>query len=190
MGAMTEEPTPEVDEPNMDASLVERVRTGDRDAFHALYGRHAPALFRYLRHRVRGREAAEDLVQELFVRIWSRREKLDPSQSIKAYAFRIAGNLAIDHLRRKIADPIDGSAEVPEHASQPEDERLEQRRRLDMAMSKLSEEQRKVFQLSRFGGLTYAEIATSLSISVKMVEYHMTRALKKLRLNLADLVDN
>lgn len=171
-----------------DAQLAAAIRDGDEDAFRVFYQRHAAPLFRYSLRRVGQREVAEDMVQELFVRLWNKRASIDPNNSIKAYCYQIAGNLAVDNLRRTVADPVSGDAELPEASVELDQTAFEQRGRIGKALAELPDGQRQVFILSRFSGLKYSEIAQVLDISVKTVENHMGRALKKLRLNLKDLL--
>ncbi|CAM2006512.1 RNA polymerase sigma-70 factor [Acanthopleuribacter pedis] len=173
---------------NPDKELTAAVKTGDSEAFQQLYFRYAEPLFGFLWRRLSQRELAEDLVQELFAKVWRNRANLDPNQSIKAYLYQAANNLMIDHLRRK--NPDLGAVEVmPEHSTVEVDEtRFEKRDQIQKALADLPDAQRNVFLLSRFEGLKYGEIAAVMNISVKTVETHMNRALKKLRHQLRALL--
>ncbi|MDJ0837797.1 MAG: RNA polymerase sigma-70 factor [Acidobacteriota bacterium] len=171
-----------------DAALTASIRDGDETAFRDLYYRYAQPLFRFLYRRTHDRETAEDLTQELFARIWKNRANLDPDKPVKAFCYQIANNLAIDHLRRKVADPVSPDAEMPTPATEIDETAFQKRGRIGKALAELPDGQRQVFMLSRFEGLKYQEIAQVLQISVKTVENHMGRALKKLRLNLKDLL--
>lgn len=171
--------------PEIGVDLVRHLRRGDQQAFHDLYTLFAPVMFRYLARKTRDQDVAQDLVQELFVRIWRKRADLDPEQSLKAYLYTAASRLAIDHLRRNTQ-----RAEVP---GEDWDECLmvdshelqvihhDQARAL---LASLSKSQRTVFCLSRIEGLTYHEIAELLGITAKTVETHMSRAFAKLRQHL------
>jgi len=170
-----------------DADLVAAVRQGDAAAFQALYERYAEALFRFAWRRCREREAAEDLTQETFVRVWLHRDRLDPRQSIRAYLFQIVRRLAVDLLRRKLTENLVGEPDPNQPAAAVDPDAFASRDRIRQALSELPEQQRVVFCLSRFDGLRYAEIAQVLGISVKTVEVHISRALKKLRDRLRDL---
>lgn len=171
-----------------DQELVASIKKGDSPAFQKLYFRYAEPLFGFLWRRLSQRELAEDLVQELFAKVWRNRANLDPAQSIKAYLYQAANNLMIDHLRRK--NPDLGAVEVmPEHSTVDVDEvQFEKRDQIQKALADLPDAQRNVFLLSRFEGLKYHEIASVLDISVKTVETHMNRALKKLRHQLRSLL--
>lgn len=169
------EPAPSEDQ------LVAAVKRGDEEAFRRLYFQYAEPLFGFLWRRLNQREPAEDLVQELFVKVWRNRENLDPNQSIKAYLYQAANHLMIDYFRKK--NPVQGAQELlPEHRTvSVEEDNFEKRAHIEKALADLPEAQRHVFVLSRFEGLRYTEIASVLNISVKTVETHMNRALKKLR---------
>ncbi|CAM2066139.1 RNA polymerase sigma-70 factor [Sulfidibacter corallicola] len=170
-----------------DADLVAAVLKGQTHAFKTIYFRYSEQLFRFFWRRMNGREIAEDLVQELFAKVWRNRANLDPGQSLKAYLYQAAGNLVIDQLRKN--PPERYAQEIrPEHSSEEPDEgRFQVREQIQAAIASLPETQRKVFCLSRFEGLKYHEIADVLEISVKTVETHMSRALKKLRQSLRSL---
>lgn len=84
-----------------DSDLVAAIRKSEAGAFKLLYFRYYEMLFTFLWRRTRERETAQDLVQELFARVWQQREKLAPAPSLKPYLYRIAHHLAIDHLRKK-----------------------------------------------------------------------------------------
>ena len=175
-------------EPISDEHLVVAIRQHDECAFKTLYFRYAKAIFRFLRHRTKDTETAEDLVQECFARLWTHREKLDEHKSIKAWCYQVAGNLAVDHLRRKVNQDLPPEWQ-PETVEKPDETEFQVRDRVRRAVTKLPPAQRQVIELSRFAGLKYNEIAEVMQISVKTVENHMTRALKKLRLNLKDFIN-
>jgi RNA polymerase sigma-70 factor (ECF subfamily) len=132
---------------------------------------HRSWLISFLRRRF-GRDEAEDLVQETYARAASARSEL---RNPKAYLVRVALNAARDQARRRAARPLlvaDGELlEAPDPASQAEALQLKQ------VILALPPKLREVFLLSRFGGLTYEEIAHRCGISVKTVEGRMTKAL-------------
>ncbi|MBI1198533.1 MAG: sigma-70 family RNA polymerase sigma factor [Phenylobacterium sp.] len=139
-----------------------------------LYRAYGAWLTAFLARRF-GREIAEDLAQETFLRLAQR--PLD-WRSPKALLARIALNAGQDHLRREQAQKrprLVASDEAPEAVTLPDQHEALLHREV---VSKLPRNLRDVYVLSRFGGLTYAEIATHLGISVKTVEKRMTQALK------------
>lgn len=140
----------------------------------ALYRAYAPWLVAFLARRF-GREAAEDLAQETFLRL--AKSPIDP-RSPKALLARIALNVAQDHLRREQAQKrprLVSGEDLPEGVTLPDQHETLLHRQV---VAKLPRNLRDVYVLSRFGGMTYAEIAAHLNISVKAVEKRMTQALK------------
>lgn len=171
-----------------DVELTPAIRAGDPGAFQMLYFRYAQRLFPFLWRRTGTRETAEDLVQEVFIRLWRSRENLDPEKSIQAYLYRTAHHLAIDHLRKKIRE-VETASHLPEpRCAELRETAFEERERIRKAIDALPENQRLVFCLSRDEGLKYTEIARVMNISIKTVETHMNKALKKLRKSLRDMV--
>lgn len=140
----------------------------------ALYRAYASWVVAFLARRF-GREIAEDLAQETFLRLTQHPMAW---RSPKALLARVALNVAQDHLRREAAQKrprLVGSDTVPEGVSLPDQHETLLHRQV---VAKLPRNLRDVYVLSRFAGMTYAEIATHLGISVKTVEKRMTQALK------------
>lgn len=165
-----------------DANITAGIVSGEVEAFKTLYYKYGQALFGFLWQKTHQEDVAEELVQILFTRIWKKRESLDPKQSIRAYLYQAANHLAIDHLRKKVRESEIQEDPHWEHGTTQIDEYgFERRAAISKAVNSLPEAQRKVFLLSRIDGLKYSEIATTLGLSVKTVETHMGRALKKLR---------
>lgn len=142
-------------------------------------------IFRYVGDRVR----AEDIAQDMFVELWTKREVLNIHTSPQAYLRRMAISRALNYLRdnRKHQwDEIDDTAEekavspaAPEVILAMEERELAEQ--VEAAISRLPEKCRIVFQLSRVDQLSYAEIAETLQISVKTVENQVGKALRLLR---------
>lgn len=173
-----------------DRQLITALHADDARAFRALYDAYYEPLYRFLWRKTRDRETALDLMQDLFTRIWHKRRTLAADKPLRPLLYRIANNLAIDHLRRKTVRqstvPETEAEAVADSAALPEDR--EWQGEFEHALQQLPEGQRQVFTLSRFEGLKYAEIAVLLKISVKAVEKRMSLALKTLRQNLAHLL--
>jgi RNA polymerase sigma-70 factor (ECF subfamily) len=171
-----------------DAEVLGRLRAGRQDAFESIFKTYYPQLVGVAESMVRDRQAAEDVVQDVMVELWRRRESIDVDTSLRAYLFRAARNRALNHLRhQKIApraDPEMAEA-VPSRTSDTGFETREINRALRAAARELPERCREVFELSRIQGLSYAEIAQVLQISIKTVEAQMGKALRVLREALA-----
>ena len=169
--------------------LLERIRQGDEAAFDAIFREWYPSLVRSAESVVRSRAVAEEVVQDVMLELWRRRESLAKDSSPQAYLFQSTRNRALNHVRHERVEQksepelirqTEMSASAP---SQLVEEEIGVA--LRAAVSELPDRCREVFELSRTHGLKYAEIATTLGISVKTVEAQMGKALRTLRVKLA-----
>ena len=174
--------TPTSSEPE----LLARIRAGDRRAFEEVFRAHYRALVAFVHGYVRSRAEAEELVQEVFLGTWLRREGLAATDSVRGYLYRSARNQALNHLRHRRVER-EWAAEVkaadPPRTPAGDSAVLEKdlAAAVRRAVDALPERCRMVFSLSRDHGLGYAEIAEAMEISVKTVETQMTKALRALR---------
>ena len=164
------------------APLVPRLRAGDRAAFETLFRSLHNPLVRYA--RTLDAEGAEDAVQDAFLTVWRRRETLDPDRSVKALLYASVRNRLLNRTRdASRREEIHGT--MPEPAAPPlPDADLDADALADRLrgwLADLPERQREAFRLSRFDGLSYAEIAGVMACSTKTVENHVGRALSTLR---------
>lgn len=171
-----------------DSDLVTAVRASDEAAFKSLYYRYYQTMFDFLWRRTRDYEASKDLAQELFIRLWKHRENLDTKQSLRAYLYRIASNLAIDHLRKKEREQSTFVHDPDIVATTDPDENVDFEANVKAVIRGLPDPLLTVYTLSRDEGLTYPQIAESLEVSVKTVEHRMSQALKILREKLKPLL--
>ncbi len=169
--------------------LIEGLRRGDEAAFDTIFRTWYPSLVRAAESMVRSRAVAEEIVQDVMLELWKRRESIDRDSSPQAYLFQSTRNRSLNHLRHerveKHAEPMIGREEAQDstaHSLMVEDEIHVAMKR---AVEKLPTRCREVFDLSRTHNLKYAEIAEVLGISVKTVEAQMGKALRILREELA-----
>ena len=165
------------------AEWIEQIRDGDEAAFEQLYRAFAPGLIAFAAGYVGVRAVAEELVQELFLAIWRKREALAINTAVPSYLFTSIRNLAIDHLRRdRRLVHWDASVvgRIDDESSSQEAILLDM---LDLhdAVQRLPARCRLIFTLSRQQDMTYEQIANSLGISIKTVEVQMSRALHRIR---------
>jgi RNA polymerase sigma-70 factor (ECF subfamily) len=160
-------------------------------SFEALFRAHHAALCTFAYRYVLARDIAEELVQEVFLYLWEHEMAWDDPHRAKAYLFTAVRNAALSYLRHEgVAQRSEGEivALYAGQATATPDRELrttELAQALQRAVAQLPERRRLVFTLSREQGLTYAEIAQVLSISVKTVEMQMGRAYRALRRQLA-----
>lgn len=170
-----------------DAELARRMRLGDEQALEVIFRTYYPGLVGFARRYVKMTEIAEELVQDLFLKMWSRRGSLGEIDSVKTYLFRAARNTALNHLRRRKLEhewlEKEGTTIMEERSLEGDEAVTESEvaAAVRAAVDRLPPRCREVFMLSRDGGLTYGEIAKSLGISIKTVETQMGRALRALR---------
>lgn len=166
--------------------LIEGLKEGNVKifdfVFHYYYSGMVVFASKYLNNN---NEAAEDLVQAFFVKLWVKREQLTISKNLKSYIFTSLKNSCIDFLRKEdLKDKVKGQLfeelknRVEVHNLLIESELREQ---INQAIEKLSPVCKEVFLMNRFEGLKPAEIAAKKNISVRTVEKHIGKALKALR---------
>ena len=169
-----------------DRSLLERIRRGDTAGAEELFERYAPALLRFAARMLCDRESAEEVTQEVFVKVISRAHQYDGRAEVSSWLFAIAANACRDRRRRDRRAPVvplDAIADLPAR-SEGVESRLVGRERRDAvrrALDSLSEEQREALVLARYHGLPYAEIARVLGISVGAVKTRIFRAVENLK---------
>jgi len=168
-----------------DAELMTRVRDGELERLSELFERHHRRLFAFFLRLAGDRTAAEDLVQEVFVRMLKYRHTFRSEAEFTPWMFGVARNAAVDHYRGRPRE-LQEDPDAPEPAAPTVDpvERLERREQsalLQAALARLSEEKRELLLLARFGEMKYESIAGLLGISVGAVKVRVHRALKELR---------
>jgi RNA polymerase sigma-70 factor (ECF subfamily) len=172
-----------------DRELQDRIRQGDHGAFDALFRAAYAQLVGVTRSIVRDADVAEEIVQEVLLELWRRRESLVVEDSLRAYLFRSTRNRALNHLRHLAVERRGEPYARSEAAVSPRaDARLsaaEIEAAVRQAIANLPDRCREVFELSRLHGLKYSEIAQTLGISIKTVEAQMGKALRVLREELA-----
>ncbi len=172
-----------------DRELLDGLRRGEHEAFDAIFRSHYGGLVGLAESLLRGRGLAEEVVQEVMLELWRRRETLVVEESLRAYLFRATRNRALNQLRhervRVAAAPRLRVETASAATAEPNLVQQEIDAALAEAMGALPPRCREVFELSRVHGLRYAEIASTLGLSVKTVEAQMGKALRILRERLA-----
>lgn len=151
--------------------------------FERYFNRYYTALGMYVMRFCGDADEAEDIVQETFSIVWERFSDRDLPEQIKSYLYSVAHNITIDRLRNKNGKEALVSLEDANITEVSEEaiDTSERDARLWIAIGKLPQRCRQVFLLAKRDGLSYAEIAEELDISVKTVENQISKALKTLR---------
>ena len=162
-----------------DEQLVAMFRAGDESAFQAIHDRYRQRLFAYARQMLGGsRQDAEDAMQDVFLRAYGALRADSRPVSLRAWLYRVAHNRCIDHLRR----PVPAPAEVFEMSRRPlhdpieESERREDLRRLVHDVRNLPSQQRSALLMREMDGMSYAELADALEVTVPAVKSLLVRA--------------
>ena len=169
-----------------DLDLLERIRRGDTGGAAELFERYSPALLRFTDRMLSDRASAEEVTQEVFVRVISRAHQYDGRAAVSSWLFAIAANACRDRRRRDrraAVVPMDSIGDLPARDEGIESRLAGRERRAAVreALGALSEEQREALVLARYHGLPYAEIARVLGISVGAVKTRIFRAVETLK---------
>ena len=154
-----------------------------KERFKILFDTHFDDIRRYLFYRSGNEVLSTDLAQDTFMRIWEKQLDLEPGRDA-GLLYKIANDLFISHIRReRLSKGVRQEWKFGIRCEGPDEtmEFEELKRKYEISLMKLPEKQRIVFLMSRMENLTYHEIATRLSLSVKAVEKRMTAALTRLR---------
>jgi len=169
-----------------DRLLLDRIRRGDTDGAAELFERYAPALLRFTARLLSDRSLAEEVTQEVFVKVISRAGQYDGRAEVSSWLFAIAANACRDRRRRDrraAVVPIDALPEPAAREPGAEHSLIDRQRReaVRQALSDLSDEQREALVLARYHGMPYARIAEILGISVGAVKTRIFRAVETLK---------
>ena len=164
----------------MDLFVLKKIKEGDIKAFESIFRLYYTPLCLYATSITGELEVAEEIVQDLFYVFWKERESLPILRSIKNYLYGATRNRSLQYLEHQ--EVLAG--ENPESESYTPQDQLEYKELqslVNRALGKLPERRLRIFRMHRFEGMKYAEIASSLSLSIKTVEAEMTKALQTLR---------
>lgn len=187
-----------MDDELSDERLMLAYRDGDASAFESLYRRYRPRLYRHLAHQCGDTRVAEELYQEIWLKVINARADYEPLAKFSTWLFRIAHHRLIDHYRQHRRDVLaayDGDPDILEALPAPttcnpaqETERRNLARRLAGALDALPAPQREAFLLAEEGGLSLEEIASATAVGRETVKSRLRYAVGKLRIALEDLL--
>lgn len=167
-------------------NFSDRLLADDLDAFQQLYDDYKDKLFFFLLRLTESRPIAEDLLQDVFMKVWSERAQLKNVQNLNAWLFCLAKNQAMNCLNRMARETLimakigEGQAACSDDPEKNTGEK-ELNQLLQAAIDKLTPKQRVAFLLSREGGARHKEIARQMNISPLTVKKHITQALQAIR---------
>ena len=166
--------------------LLLQVSEGNEHAFRQLFNTYRSKLYTYIFKITESKETAEDTVHDVFLKLWTNKEKLTEIQNLNAYLYKMAHNHAYNGFRRMAKETLVMAELERQHGyelSDPDDQlvRKEVRKFIYEAVNKLTPQQKEVFKMSRELGMKQEEIAQRLNISIHTVKKHLTDALNYLR---------
>ena len=170
--------------------LVKSLKKGDISSFDRLYQQYYKKVYLFARGILKSHEDAENIVQEVFIKIWEKHNRLDENQSFESFVYTISYNTSISLIRKRLSE----NSFLEEWYRRLENEKQvvneadynDLQERTMKLIDQLPRRRRQVYRMSREEGLTYAEISRKLGISVNTVENHMAASLKFLRQHLED----
>ncbi|QHS58548.1 RNA polymerase sigma factor [Chitinophaga agri] len=173
-------------QPDTDNELLQRMRKGDESAFRQLYDRHSRQVAAFVFHLTHSAVDTEDILQDIFLKLWTSREQLPPVVNPANYIFIIARNKTLDHLRKialqqKLVDHVWANISATADALDLQLDARESQQLVNMALSKLTEQQRTIFRLSKLEGLDHATIARRLHLSRSRVKNVQVETLRFIR---------
>lgn len=176
---------------NLNKIIVELSKDND-SSLKELFNYYYPRLFNFSKSFLKIEEGIDDIIQEVFVKIWQNRKKINSQTTFNSYIFTITRNLLLNELRSRLNNEkaraeIRNLSLAQEYSMNEEIEYRDIKEKVDQLIETLPERQKEIFILSRTEGLSHKEIAEKLGINTKTVEYHITLAVKYLKENLKSM---
>lgn len=172
-------------------TIWKKIQQKDIQVFEAYYREHYKTFFLQAYKYLQSPELSQEIVNDVFVRIWEDADKIVIESSLKSYLYRAVINRSLNALKKMKKELQDQKvlASLPrEHIEERHMETNELKIRLYKAIDELPEQCKKVFRMSRFENLKQQEIADKLGISIKTVKNHITHALKELGKSMEGLI--
>jgi RNA polymerase sigma-70 factor (ECF subfamily) len=170
-----------------DLDLVRQLKANDMTGFDMLYRKYSQRIYQFSFSILKSQVDAEEIVQDVFFKVWEKRDTIQEHLSFQSYLFTIAHNTSLSLIRKKLKETryvtYLKSTQIPVSDSPVSDELefSELKKKAQDAINHLSTRQKQIYLLSREDGFSYREISEQLNISVNTVENHMVKALKFLR---------
>jgi RNA polymerase sigma-70 factor (ECF subfamily) len=175
-----------------DAELLIAIRNSDERAFSEFFRRYWKMAHGHAYSKTRSKEITEEIVQDLFMMLWDKRESLN-IDNIPAYIFTSIKNKSINYIesqfvKNKYLDYYKAFIPQAEESTSHDVEFDELMEAVEGSVESLPEKSRNIFRLSQLEGRSNKEIASTLSLSEKSIEYHLTKSIKSIRLHLKDFI--
>jgi len=167
--------------------FVKRLQSGDQLAFEALYHIYSKEIYRKISKMVKDVTLAEELTQDVFVKIWNKREVISTEKPFRYYLLTLATNLVNDFYRkvareRRLQDEIIAASTELYNPTEDQIYYKESKELMDAAIDSLPAQQKLVFQLCKIEGKTYEEVSNLLGISTSTISNHIVKGTKTIKL--------
>ncbi|WP_312338719.1 RNA polymerase sigma-70 factor [Sphingobacterium sp.] len=176
----------DIDQNLPEKELLCLLHRGDMQAFDILYHRYSQIIYANILKFLKDETTAEDLLQDVFLRIWENRSKIDPEQSFAAFLFTCSRNITFN-FKRRLKLEMESEIHLAYGQSESEnniDKVLDSKEAIILVenlLSKLPKQRQKIFRLSKLDGKSYQEIAEEMGISIATVRDHIVKANKFIR---------
>ncbi|SIS90304.1 RNA polymerase sigma-70 factor, ECF subfamily [Zobellia uliginosa] len=166
----------------IDEKLVSKLQKGDEHAYELLFNKYHKDIYRYAYSLIKSKEHAEEVVQEVFVKVWLKRAKLKPELSFKSFLFTIAKNTAYDFLVKaskdqKLKQHVFNNTSVSYSPVENYMLNTEYELLKEKAINSLPPKRKLIFEMSRNEGKSYQDISSELGITTQTVKNQMSQAL-------------
>ena len=177
-----------ISEFNKEEVLLE-LADNNKTALEKIFNHYYPRLYNFSKSFLKLEEGIDDILQEVFIKIWQNRKSIKNFETFNSYIFTITRNLLLNELRsrlnnQKIRDNILKASLAEEYLPFEKLDYLELKDKIEEIIEELPSKQKEIFKLSRIDGLSHKEIAEKLNISTKTVEYHITQSINILKTRL------
>ncbi len=171
--------------------VIKRLKEGDMRAYKQIYESFSESLFHFTFYYLKNTAESEEIVQEVFLRIWEIKEEIDESKSFKSYLYKMTINKVYNHLKHQVVEQKyenyllhynHSFSETPETSM----DYKELDEKICSLLEKLPDQQRNIFNLSRIEGMPNPKISEKLGLSIRTVENQIYRATKFLKQHLKD----
>lgn len=178
----------------IEQELIDLLKKGDAEAFEKVFKTYFKNLHAYALYILKKNESAREVIQQVFYKIWEKRISLNIHTSMKAYLYKSVYNECMLQLKKKknkeayLSYILKQDTNKLAQGASEKIETTDLEIRLQKALNELPEQCRTIFQLNRFEGLKYHEVASQMGLSLKTIENQMGKALKRLRIALAEFL--
>ncbi|WP_343555387.1 RNA polymerase sigma-70 factor [Sphingobacterium sp.] len=171
---------------NDDLALLHALKSSNHKAFETLYYRYSPRLYRHILNMVKIQACAEEILQDVFQKLWERRNGIDPDKSFQSYLFTIAKHLVYDFFHKEIKNRnlkeliISISTSDYSHIEE-EYAYKESKKIINQAIENLSPKRKLIYTLCKIEGKSYEEVSSTLGISTSTISDHIVKATKQIQ---------